>query len=95
MEMARAEGMSFVKLFPAEVAGGRAMLSAVNAAMPDFEFVPTGGVRLETMESYLALPNVVAVGGSWIASPADIAAGNWAAITENARAAVAAAGRTR
>jgi 2-dehydro-3-deoxyphosphogluconate aldolase/(4S)-4-hydroxy-2-oxoglutarate aldolase len=87
MEMARAEGMSFLKLFPAEVVGGRAMLSAVGAAMPDFQFVPTGGVKLETMDAYLALPNVVAVGGSWIASNADIAAGNWAAITANARAA--------
>ncbi|MGL4239744.1 MAG: bifunctional 4-hydroxy-2-oxoglutarate aldolase/2-dehydro-3-deoxy-phosphogluconate aldolase [Beijerinckiaceae bacterium] len=89
MEMARAEGISFLKLFPAEVVGGRGMLSAVNAAMPDFQFVPTGGVTLETMDAYLALKNVVAVGGSWIASNKDIAAKNWAGITANAKAAVA------
>jgi 2-dehydro-3-deoxyphosphogluconate aldolase/(4S)-4-hydroxy-2-oxoglutarate aldolase len=95
MEMARAEGISFLKLFPAEVAGGRGMLSAVNAAMPDFKFVPTGGVTLDTMDAYLALGNVVAVGGSWIASNKDIAAKNWAGITANARAAVARAASRR
>jgi 2-dehydro-3-deoxyphosphogluconate aldolase/(4S)-4-hydroxy-2-oxoglutarate aldolase len=89
MEMARAEGISFLKLFPAEVVGGRGMLAAVNAAMPDFRFVPTGGVTLESMDAYLALRNVVAVGGSWIASNKDIAARNWPAITANAKAAVA------
>jgi 2-dehydro-3-deoxyphosphogluconate aldolase / (4S)-4-hydroxy-2-oxoglutarate aldolase len=94
MEMARAESISFLKLFPAEVVGGRGMLSAVGAAMPDFDFVPTGGVTLETMESYLALKNVVAVGGSWIAPAKDIAAKNWAGIAANAKAAAAkAAGR--
>jgi 2-dehydro-3-deoxyphosphogluconate aldolase / (4S)-4-hydroxy-2-oxoglutarate aldolase len=87
MEMARAESISFLKLFPAEVAGGRGMLAAVGAAMPDFQFVPTGGVRLDSMEAYLALDNVVAVGGSWIASAKDIAAKNWGAITANASAA--------
>jgi 2-dehydro-3-deoxyphosphogluconate aldolase / (4S)-4-hydroxy-2-oxoglutarate aldolase len=88
MEMARAEGVSFLKLFPAEVVGGRGMLSAVHAAMPDFQFVPTGGVTLETMDAYLALGNVVAVGGSWIASGKDIAAKNWTRITANAKAAM-------
>lgn len=88
MEMARAEGLSFLKLFPAEVVGGRGMLAAVGAAMPDFQFVPTGGVTLESMDAYLALKNVVAVGGSWIAPNKNIAAGNWSAITANAKAAV-------
>jgi 2-dehydro-3-deoxyphosphogluconate aldolase / (4S)-4-hydroxy-2-oxoglutarate aldolase len=89
MEMARALGLTFLKLFPAEVAGGRSMLSAVGQAMPDFKFVPTGGITLETLGSYLALPNVVAVGGSWIASNKDIAARNWDGIRANAQAAVA------
>jgi 2-dehydro-3-deoxyphosphogluconate aldolase/(4S)-4-hydroxy-2-oxoglutarate aldolase len=89
MEMARAEGLTFLKLFPAEVAGGRGMLAAVGAAMPDFAFVPTGGVTLETLGSYLALSNVVAVGGSWIASSRDIAAKNWTGIAAHARAASA------
>jgi 2-dehydro-3-deoxyphosphogluconate aldolase / (4S)-4-hydroxy-2-oxoglutarate aldolase len=95
MEMARTEGVSFLKLFPAEVAGGRGMLSAVNAAMPDFSFVPTGGVTLDSMSAYLALPNVVAVGGSWIASNKDIATRNWAAIVANAQAAVKKAATSR
>jgi 2-dehydro-3-deoxyphosphogluconate aldolase / (4S)-4-hydroxy-2-oxoglutarate aldolase len=88
MEMARSESISFLKLFPAEVVGGRGMLAAVGAAMPDFQFVPTGGVTPDTMESYLALSNVVAVGGSWIASNADIKARNWAKISANAKLAV-------
>jgi 2-dehydro-3-deoxyphosphogluconate aldolase / (4S)-4-hydroxy-2-oxoglutarate aldolase len=88
MEMARTEGMTFLKLFPAEVAGGRGMLAAVHAAMPDFAFVPTGGVTLDSMDAYLKVPNVMAVGGSWIASAKDIAAKNWAGIEANARAAV-------
>jgi 2-dehydro-3-deoxyphosphogluconate aldolase / (4S)-4-hydroxy-2-oxoglutarate aldolase len=89
MEMARTEGISFLKLFPAEVAGGRGMLTAVHAAMPDFSFVPTGGVTLESMEAYLKVPNVVAVGGSWLAPAQAIKDGNWALVTENAKAAVA------
>jgi 2-dehydro-3-deoxyphosphogluconate aldolase / (4S)-4-hydroxy-2-oxoglutarate aldolase len=89
MEMARAAGLSFLKLFPAEVVGGRGMLSATAQAMPDFSFVPTGGITLDTMMAYLALPNVVAVGGSWIASNKDIAAQNWDAIFANAQAAAA------
>jgi 2-dehydro-3-deoxyphosphogluconate aldolase / (4S)-4-hydroxy-2-oxoglutarate aldolase len=95
METARAAGLSFLKLFPAEVVGGRGMLSAVNAAMPDFSFVPTGGITLDSMPAYLALPNVVAVGGSWIASGKDIAARNWDGIRANAQAAVARAVQSR
>jgi len=88
MEMARALGLRFLKLFPAEAAGGRGMLSAVGQAMPDFQFVPTGGVTLETLGAYLALSNVVAVGGSWIASNKDIASENWDGIRANAQAAI-------
>jgi 2-dehydro-3-deoxyphosphogluconate aldolase / (4S)-4-hydroxy-2-oxoglutarate aldolase len=95
MEMARAAGLSFLKLFPAEVVGGRGMLAAVGQAMPDFQFVPTGGVTLDSMSAYLALANVVAVGGSWIASNKDIAARNWDGIRANAQAAVAKAALTR
>ncbi len=52
--------------------------------MPDFSFVPTGGVTLDSLGAYLALPNVVAVGGSWIAGGKDIAARDWARISANA-----------
>jgi 2-dehydro-3-deoxyphosphogluconate aldolase/(4S)-4-hydroxy-2-oxoglutarate aldolase len=89
MEMARNEGISFLKLFPAEVAGGRGMLTAVNAAMPDFAFVPTGGVTLDSMEAYLSIPNVVAVGGSWLAPAQAVAEKNWGFVAENAKAAAA------
>ena len=95
METARAAGLSFLKLFPAEIVGGRGMLSAVAQAMPDFSFVPTGGITLDSMSAYLALPNVVAVGGSWIASSKDIAARNWEGILANAQAAVLKAGQNR
>jgi len=95
MEAARAAGISFLKLFPAEVVGGRGMLAAVHAAMPDFAFVPTGGVTIDSMAAYLALPNVVAVGGSWIASARDIAAADWSGIRAKAAAAVAKAAETR
>lgn len=95
MEAARAAGLSLLKLFPAEVVGGRGMLAAVQAAMPDFRFVPTGGVTLESLPAYLALKNVVAVGGSWIASGKDIAARNWDGIRANAAAAVAKAAESR
>lgn len=89
METARAAGLSFLKLFPAEAAGGRGMLAAVGQAMPDFAFVPTGGITLESMGDYLKLANVAAVGGSWIAGAKDIAAGDWDGIAAKARAAVA------
>ncbi len=95
METARAAGLSFLKLFPAEVVGGRGMLTAVGQAMPDFSFVPTGGVTLDSLPAYLALTNVVAVGGSWIASGKDIAARDWAKISANAAAAVAKAAEFR
>ena len=95
MEMARALGLTFLKLFPAEVVGGKGMLSAVAQAMPDFSFVPTGGVTLESMAGYCALPNVVAVGGSWIASSKDIQGRNWNGIRANAQAALAQAAQTR
>jgi 2-dehydro-3-deoxyphosphogluconate aldolase / (4S)-4-hydroxy-2-oxoglutarate aldolase len=88
MEMAHAAGCALLKLFPAEVVGGRGMLSAVAQAMGDLRFVPTGGVNLESMPAYLALPNVVAVGGSWIASSGDIKAAAWDKVAAHAAAAV-------
>jgi 2-dehydro-3-deoxyphosphogluconate aldolase/(4S)-4-hydroxy-2-oxoglutarate aldolase len=65
------------------------MLTAVNAAMPDFAFVPTGGVTLDSMEAYLSIPNVVAVGGSWLAPAQAVAEKNWGFVAENAKAAAA------
>jgi 2-dehydro-3-deoxyphosphogluconate aldolase/(4S)-4-hydroxy-2-oxoglutarate aldolase len=82
---ALARGFDVVKLFPAEQLGGIGMLRALAGPFPQARFNPTGGVTEDTIAAYLALPNVLAVGGSWLAPAADIRAGNWPAITERAR----------
>jgi 2-dehydro-3-deoxyphosphogluconate aldolase/(4S)-4-hydroxy-2-oxoglutarate aldolase len=86
MEAAVALGHTFLKLFPAEVVGGRALLKAVRGPMADLTFCPTGGVAPETARSYLDLPNVVCVGGSWIAPDDAIRDGDWSRIAAAARA---------
>jgi 2-dehydro-3-deoxyphosphogluconate aldolase/(4S)-4-hydroxy-2-oxoglutarate aldolase len=69
------------KFFPAEANGGVAALKAIGAPIPQVMFCPTGGVSMKNVRDYLALSNVICVGGSWVA-PADlVAAGDWAAIT--------------
>jgi 2-dehydro-3-deoxyphosphogluconate aldolase/(4S)-4-hydroxy-2-oxoglutarate aldolase len=86
---ARAAGHTELKLFPAQQAGGIGMLKALGGPFPDVRFCPTGGIGAATAPDFLALPNVVCVGGSWL-TPADaVAAGDWARITELARAASA------
>ncbi len=84
-------GCAMVKFFPAMPAGGPSMLKAIAApyAQTGVGFNPTGGVTMDNLSDWLALPEVRAVGGTWIATRADIAAGNWARITANAKAAVA------
>ena len=82
-------GYTHFKLFPAEQAGGVDMLKALHAPLPRARFCPTGGVRAETAASFLALPNVVCVGGSWIAPADKIRAGDWGAIEKAAKAAAA------
>ncbi|MBL8573662.1 MAG: bifunctional 4-hydroxy-2-oxoglutarate aldolase/2-dehydro-3-deoxy-phosphogluconate aldolase [Hyphomicrobiaceae bacterium] len=86
METAAGHGHRFMKLFPAEVVGGKGLLKAVHGPMPDLTFCPTGGITAATARSYLDLPNVVCVGGSWIATDAAIRDGDWTAIGANARA---------
>jgi 2-dehydro-3-deoxyphosphogluconate aldolase/(4S)-4-hydroxy-2-oxoglutarate aldolase len=87
------EGFEMLKLFPASVAGGVPALKALAGPLPHLQFMPTGGVSADNAGDYLALPNVVAVGGSWIATKADMDAGNWAGITEKAKAALRAVGK--
>jgi len=82
-------GFPVLKFFPAEPAGGARWLKAVSEPLPDIKFCPTGGMNGDNAAGYLALPNVLAVGGSWVAPPAAIAAGDFAAITARARAAAA------
>ncbi|MES2714783.1 MAG: bifunctional 4-hydroxy-2-oxoglutarate aldolase/2-dehydro-3-deoxy-phosphogluconate aldolase [Pseudomonadota bacterium] len=86
---AQADGLSFLKFFPAMQAGGIPMLKALGGPFPDIAFCPTGGISLETAPQFLALPNVKVCGGSWL-TPADaVAAGDWARITRLAREAQA------
>ena len=82
-------GYGFAKFFPAEPSGGAAFLSAIASPLPQLRFCPTGGVTLESAPRYLALPNVLCVGGSWMVNRAVIAAGDWAAITAGAAKAAA------
>ncbi|MBN9433702.1 MAG: 2-dehydro-3-deoxy-phosphogluconate aldolase [Bosea sp.] len=83
------EGYGAAKFFPAEQAGGAPYLKALSSPIPGLVFCPTGGVSLKNAPTYLALPNVVCVGGSWVAPPAAVAAGDWAAITTLAAEAAA------
>ena len=79
--MARADGLTELKFFPAMQAGGPAMLKAWGGPFGDVRFCPTGGVTAANALDFLALPNVVCVGGSWL-TPADaLARGNWAQVT--------------
>jgi 2-dehydro-3-deoxyphosphogluconate aldolase/(4S)-4-hydroxy-2-oxoglutarate aldolase len=86
---ARALGYDILKLFPAQQAGGIPMLKALGAPFPDVLFCPTGGITRATAADFLALPNVVCVGGSWLAPPDLLAAGDWAGIEALARDAAA------
>lgn len=74
-------GYRVLKFFPAEPAGGTAALKAIGAPLSDLMFCPTGGISAGNAATYLALPNVAAVGGSWVAPANLVAAGDWAAIT--------------
>ena len=79
---AQADGLNFLKFFPATAAGGIPMLKAMAGPFPDVVFCPTGGISLTTAPDFLALPNVKVCGGSWL-TPADaVKAGDWARITE-------------
>jgi 2-dehydro-3-deoxyphosphogluconate aldolase/(4S)-4-hydroxy-2-oxoglutarate aldolase len=73
-------GISVVKLFPAEALGGVALIRALSAPFPEARFVPTGGLNRENAPAYLELPQVFAIGGSWMVAPALLAAGEWGEI---------------
>jgi len=86
---AREHGFKQLKLFPAVPAGGVGMLNAIGGPLPDVTFCPTGGISIETAPKFLACKNVACVGGSWLTPKDLIAAGDWAGITELAKAAAA------
>ncbi|KPN71551.1 bifunctional 4-hydroxy-2-oxoglutarate aldolase/2-dehydro-3-deoxy-phosphogluconate aldolase [Neisseria sp. 83E34] len=87
--LALEHGIDTLKLFPAEVVGGRTMLKALYGPFPQAKFCPTGGISLETASEYLKLPNVLCVGGSWLTPKDAVAAKDWAAITRLAKEAAA------
>jgi 2-dehydro-3-deoxyphosphogluconate aldolase/(4S)-4-hydroxy-2-oxoglutarate aldolase len=85
IEIALDMGVRVLKFFPAEAAGGLKMLSSLAApyAHTGVEFIPTGGIAVNNYRDYLSKPFVLAVGGTWIASKENIAAGNWETIKSN------------
>lgn len=86
--LARSMGYQALKFFPAEAAGGTAMLKSIAGPFPDIQFCPTGGIHQDNFMEYLKLPNVRCVGGSWILPKAAIQQQDWARVTAVSRAAV-------
>jgi 2-dehydro-3-deoxyphosphogluconate aldolase/(4S)-4-hydroxy-2-oxoglutarate aldolase len=81
-------GVDVVKLFPAEVVGGAGMITALSAVWPDVRFMPTGGVSSANARGYLALRQVLAVGGSWMVRRSAVVSRDWASVTGSAAAAL-------
>ena len=79
---ARADGYCVQKFFPATLAGGIGGLQTYGSVYSDVLFCPTGGITGENYRDFLALKNVVALGGTWIAKPEDVANGSWEAIAK-------------
>jgi len=82
-------GLTRFKFFPASTSGGAPALKALFGPLGDVRFCPTGGIDASSAPTYLALPNVLCVGGAWVAPADAVAAGDWAQITALAKAAAA------
>ena len=97
IEAAMALGCKVLKFFPAEALGGVAMLDALSGPYrhTGVRFVPTGGLSLATVESYLRLETVAAAGGTWLARQEDLTAGRWDEIRDRCRVAVAIVAQAR
>ena len=78
------KGINVLKLFPAEVSGGIKLLRALKDPFYDVNFIPTGGITSENAKEYLALSNVIAVGGTWIAGEDAVKNKQWQLITQEA-----------
>ncbi|MFE4666769.1 bifunctional 4-hydroxy-2-oxoglutarate aldolase/2-dehydro-3-deoxy-phosphogluconate aldolase [Streptomyces sp. NPDC056716] len=78
-------GVTEMKFFPAQAAGGTAYLKSLYGPLPQARFCPTGGIAAATAPGYLALPNVACVGGSWMLPKDAVAAGDWDQVTSLAR----------
>lgn len=81
-------GLDRLKFFPAEAAGGVPFLKSIASPLPGAKFCPTGGIGPGNAAQYLALPNVLCVGGSWVVPNETIAAGNWQKIERLAAEAI-------
>lgn len=77
----REEGYALMKFFPAEQAGGAAYLKALASPLAGIKFCPTGGISIANARDYLSLPNVICVGGSWVAPKDLVEKSDWAGIT--------------
>jgi 2-dehydro-3-deoxyphosphogluconate aldolase/(4S)-4-hydroxy-2-oxoglutarate aldolase len=95
VEQARRLGLRLLKFFPAEPMGGVAYLRALCGPYRDVRFVPTGSITPATLPDYLAVPQVVACGGSWMVKPELLRAREWGRVTELAAEAAALAGSAR
>ncbi|GAA2675087.1 MULTISPECIES: bifunctional 4-hydroxy-2-oxoglutarate aldolase/2-dehydro-3-deoxy-phosphogluconate aldolase [Actinosynnema] len=82
-------GLTALKFFPAEAAGGADYLKSIGGPLPGLRFCPTGGITVDTAPRYLALPNVGCVGGSWLAPKDALLSGDYARVESLARAAAA------
>ncbi len=85
----RDRGYSVIKLYPALALGGSGYLAAIQGPVSDVRFCPTGGIDAANAADFLALANVVAVGGSWVSPPDAVEAGEWDKIARLARHAAA------
>jgi 2-dehydro-3-deoxyphosphogluconate aldolase/(4S)-4-hydroxy-2-oxoglutarate aldolase len=81
------QGFRLLKFFPADAAGGLGWLKAAAAPLAGLRFCPTGGVGADSAQAYLSLANVACVGGSWVAPPDAVAAGDWERVERLAAAA--------
>jgi 2-dehydro-3-deoxyphosphogluconate aldolase / (4S)-4-hydroxy-2-oxoglutarate aldolase len=90
IEAAMGRDLTVLKFFPAEPLGGLSYLKAISAPYGALEFMPTGGISVQNVGSYLAFPKVVACGGSWMAPSEWIAAGDFSRIADEVRKAVSA-----
>lgn len=95
VQRAHAIGLRAVKFFPASLAGGVPMLTAFGSVFREMRFMPTGGISPRNLGDYLALPHVIACGGSWLTPAEAIAAGDYTQVTRLAEEAVAIARRVR
>ena len=74
-------GYDHLKFFPAEASGGVKAIQSIGGPFPDIKFCPTGGININNIKNYLALPNVACCGGSWLVTDEIVKAKDWSAIT--------------